>query len=79
MIEIRCDRCGGILRDKYFTIHINEEYLNHNPQTATLIADSITSAYNYPSQQEVLRLLTSQPMYCESCKDEINEFIKHKP
>lgn len=84
MIEIRCDRCGGIIREKYFTININEEYLNHKPEYATITAvmDGISSygisSYSY-SQQDLLCSLNSRPIYCTNCVDEIGEFIKHKP
>ena len=77
MIEIRCDRCGGIIREKYYTITINEEDLNRNPELTTTASAAI-SAYSY-SQRDLLRSLNSRPIYCESCKNEIDEFIKHKP
>lgn len=74
MIEIKCDRCGGIIREKYFTIAINEEDLNRKPElTITASANSL-SAYGY-SQQDLLSSLNSRPIYCTNCADEIKMFI----
>ena len=75
MIEIKCDRCGGIIREKYHTIAINEEDLNRKPElTITASANSL-AAYAY-SQQDLLCSLNSRPIYCTNCADEIKMFIR---
>ena len=78
MIEIKCDRCGGIIREKYFTISINEEDFT-SVKAYTLADCTMATPYSGYSQVDLLSTLNSRPIYCESCENEIAEFINRKP
>lgn len=74
MVKLHCDRCKKEIEDKYYTINFNS--YDTNPQYAYSTTCCATG-YSTNSREGVLKMLNSQKMYCEHCKEEIEKFINN--
>lgn len=73
MVKLHCDRCGKEIVDCYYTVCFEKYEANpkHFDYNTACSATSYSS-----SQNDVLRMLKSQEMYCEQCKAHIALFMK---
>jgi hypothetical protein len=74
MVKFHCDRCGKEIKDKYYTINMNE--YDVNPKYDYGIT-SCASALSNVSRDSILVVLNNTKMYCDECKDKIKAFIKN--
>ena len=76
MVKIHCDRCGReIKEDYYYAINIGKAELNPK-YDYTLIAYGAVAFDNTP-EKSPFEKLSSQKMYCEMCKNDIEYVINH--
>ena len=73
MVKIHCDRCGGEIKNEYYTINFYQYDANpkgdiYDYATTACCASSYT-------RDSALQALNSQKMYCKKCKSEIENFI----
>lgn len=74
MVKIHCDRCGKEIKDKYYTINMNE--YDVNPKYNYNVTGYVSVCSN--SQREgILVTLNNTKMYCDECKDKIKAFINN--
>ena len=73
MVKIHCDRCGKEIKDRYYTIDIDE--CSTTPtRTWVEAAEAAVSSYAY-SRTDMLCALNSTKMYCRDCVCAVKEFI----
>lgn len=74
MIKICCDRCGTEIENKYYTIDIYEHDMNlkNNGYTADIYNGSGYSN----TRVNILKMLNSQEVYCEKCKEKIQAYFR---
>lgn len=71
MVKLYCNRCGKeIMEDCYYTVNVSKVELNSKCSVDTLIND-LCSVTNKNLYEE----LKSVKMYCDECKDDIEELI----
>lgn len=76
MVKIHCDRCGKEIKgEHYYTIIIGKAELNPK-YTITDCANAINAAAYIPEKSPYEKL-SSQVMYCEECKDDIEHVLNH--
>lgn len=76
MVKIHCDRCGAEIEEEYYyTIIIGKADLN--PQYDINVLVSAVSAAAYTPEKSPFEELNSQTMYCEKCKNDIEEVINN--
>ena len=74
MVKIHCDRCGKeIVGEHYYTIIIGKAELN--PKYSISDCANALSAAAYAPEKSPYEKLSSQVMYCEECKGDIEYFI----
>lgn len=75
MVKIYCNRCGKqITGEHYYTINIGKVDINPKyDYSITACASSLSSIHIV--EQSPYEKLSSQVMYCENCKEQIEEFI----
>ena len=83
MIKITCDRCGAEIKNNYFTIDINSENLYPEPIVDNYYNDCITSTDSVLNSIKThnvyyLNILKTTNMYCDTCINEIKDFIWRK-
>ena len=76
MVKIHCDRCGKEIKEEYYYA-INIGKVDLNPQYDINVFASAMSAAAYTPEKSPFEKLSSQKMYCEECKDEIEYFINN--
>ena len=72
MVKLFCDRCGGEIKDKYFTIGYSEESLE--PVFCGCAASMASQSFAMSSLQE----LNAKRIYCEECKIDIFSYASRK-
>ena len=82
MIKLHCDRCGKEIKDKYYSIGTMCHYLDATKEINNYDhVSEMTYVPNRPSLDpayESFRILNSEKMYCEECKDEFERFMSSK-
>ena len=71
MVKLYCDKCGKEIKDKYYTININE----HDKYSTNKISTDDCIATAYSARDDALKMLNSQKMYCKNCKDKVESFL----
>lgn len=74
MVKLYCDKCQREIRERYYTININENYITpssiQNINAAAFTTGAYQQRYDGP-----LQVLNSQKMYCASCKKEVEGLL----
>ena len=79
MVKLHCDRCGNeIVGEHYYTIIIGKAELNPKYEYSITGCANALSAYSHELEKSPYEKLSSQVMYCEKCKDDIEKFINNK-
>lgn len=73
MVKLYCDKCKKEIKDKYYTINFNA--YDTNPKYNHLDSSHISASAYVDSRNDVLRILNSQKMYCQYCKDGIESYL----
>ena len=74
MVKLYCDRCGEEIKEEYYyTINIYKTELH--PKTSISTLANAMSSYTEKSSYE---RLSSEKMYCNKCKSEIEKFVNGK-
>ena len=79
MVKIHCDRCGKeIVEEYYYTIYIGKAELNPKYEYSITSCANALSAYSHEAENSPYEKLSSQVMYCEECKDDIEYYINNR-
>lgn len=70
MIIRKCDRCGNVIKNNYWTIDIYEKQDNTMRNTARGFSNNL--------QEDVNAILNRKEEYCQKCIDEIKDVINTK-
>ena len=73
MVKIHCDRCGGEIKNEYYTINLYK--YDVNPQGDIYDWATTASCAASYTRDSALQVLNAQKMYCDKCKNEIEKFI----
>lgn len=71
MLIRKCDRCGDIIKNNYWTINIYEEPDNTGRFTTNGVLNNLV--------QNMVKLNQKENNYCEKCVDDIKKYIDKKP
>ena len=76
MVKIHCDRCGAEIKEEhYYTIIIGKAELNPKYEYSISDCANAISTYSREPEKSPYEKLSSQVMYCDKCKDDIENFI----
>lgn len=73
MVKIHCDRCGGEITNKYYTINFYQ--YDVSPKGDAYDYATVSYCASSYTRDSALQVLNSQKMYCTKCKCEIENFI----
>ena len=73
MIKLHCDKCGKEIKDKYYTININEYDVNPKYDYGAYDGCAVNAYSN--SRDGVLKMLNNTRMYCKDCIDKVEKLI----
>lgn len=72
MVKLHCDKCGKEIKDKYYTININE--YDVNPQY-DYDSNAVCAVGYSNSRDGVLKMLNNTKMYCKDCIDKVESYL----
>lgn len=71
MLIRKCDRCGNIIKNNYWTIDIYQREDSTGRITAKGAINNLLTNSD--------KITNSEKEYCEECIDDINRYINTKP
>lgn len=78
MVKLHCDRCGAEIKgEHYYTIIIGKAELNPKYEYSISDCANALSAAAYTPEKSPYEKLSSQVMYCEECKSEVERVLNH--
>lgn len=78
MVKIHCDRCGKeIFGEHYYTIIIGKAELSPKYEYSISDCANAINTYSREIEKSPYEKLSSQLMYCEECKDDIEYYINN--